>query len=899
MPRVSEALLRFNAGEISRLALARVDLERTPFSAHEQVNWIPRALGSMMLRPGLGYIGSTASDAASELLPFVFSTSQTALLELTASTLRVWINDVLLSRVAVSTTVTNGDFSSSTGWTLTATDGATAAISGGKLNLTALARGSSATCKRQTTVAGGDQNKEHALRIIVDRGPVLFRCGSTDGGDEYIRETSLATGTHSLAFTPTGNFWVQFQNRDRQLRIVDQVQVEAAGTVTLSTPWGASDLALVRATQSADVVFAACKGYRQRRIERRAERSWSIVDYLTDDGPFTDSRTAEVRLKPSVNEGNGTLTADVPFFRPGHVGALFRLFHGNFDSTVQLAGEDTYTEPQRTTGIQTSNYNDRDWTYTISGTWSGTLRCKRSVNDEDVGFNDFRREKGSSTVDITSNATFTNDDGTESNNLIAYFKVGFNPGLYTSGVATIRVQHNGHSGHGICRVVGYTSSTVVDIEVLTPFLDNEYTADWNEGEWSDVLGWPTAVGFHEGRLFWADGVKVWGSISDAFDSFDKDFEGDGGPINRSLGSGPVDVINWLMPLQRLLIGTEGSEISLRSSSFDEPLTPTNVSAKDASTQGSARLPAAKVDQSGLFVQRAGKRVYELRWDVNSSDYAPRDLTLLNPDICAPMVVDIAVQRQPETRVHFVRSDGQVAILTYDPAENVMCWVRVETDGVVESAAVLPGTGEDQLYYVVRRVINGVTKRYIEKWAMESEAVGGTVTKLADSHITYSGSATTTITGLSHLEGETVVVWADGKDVGTKVVTSGQITLTTAASNVVVGLGYEARFRSVKLAYGAAGGTALTKTKQVNYLGAILVDTHYQGLTFGPDYDHLDPLPLSRDWAALPADSILSEYDENAFVFPGTWDSDSRICLKAAAPRPCNVLALVIDIETNG
>lgn len=897
MPRVNEAILRFNAGEISRLAVGRVDLERMPFSAAEQVNWVPRALGSMMLRPGLAYLGSTHNDQKARILSFVRSTlaNGRALLELTPNLMRVWVNDAPISRVAVSTAVTSGDFSSATGWTLTATDGATSAVSGGVLNLTALARGSSATAKQQVTVTGGDQGKEHALRIIIIRGPVLFRCGSTDGGDEYISEATLATGAHSLAFTPTGNFWVQFQNRDRQLRIVDSITVEAVGVMTLSTPWGANDIPLVRDAQSADVLFVACDGFRQRRVERRGERSWSLVEYYANDGPFTDFRTAEVRLKPSVNEGNGTLTADVPFFQPGHVGALFRLFHEGQVQTIRLAADGVETPAIRITGIVDTDGDpdDRNFGWTRAGTWVGTCSLQRSYDTDDSGFIQRLTRTGNGSDSVTG------DTSGIDNNLVVFYRVAFRDGEYTSGTLVTTLNHDGGGGYGICRVVGYTSPTQVDIEVLQPFWNIQFTDDWREGEWSDVRGWPSAVGFHEGRLFWSGRDKVWGSISDAFEGFDPDFEGDAGPINRGLGSGPIDVINWLLPIQRLLIGTEGSEVSMRSSSFDEPLTPTNVTVKDASTQGSARLPAVKIDQAGLFVQRAGKRVYELRWSGETNDYAPRDLTLLHPDICAPMVADIAVQRQPETRVHFARSDGQVALLMYDPAENIMCWTRVETDGVIEDVSVLPGIGEDQVYYIVQRTIDGQTKRYVEKWAMESEAVGGTVTKIADSHIHYSGVPATVITGLDHLEGREVVIWADGRDAGTATVTGGQITLATAASEVVAGLGYEARYKSVKLAYGAAGGTALTKRKQVNYLGTILVDTHYQGLRFGRDYDHLDPMPLSRDAAPLPADSILAEYDEDAFVFPGSWDTDSRVCLKAAAPRPCNLLALVIDIETNG
>jgi hypothetical protein len=217
--------------------------------------------------------------------------------------------------------------------------------------------------------------------------------------------------------------------------------------------------------------------------------------------------------------------------------------------------------------------------------------------------------------------------------------------------------------------------------------------------------------------------------------------------------------------------------------------------------------------------------------------------------------------------------------------------------VVEDVVVLPDTEEDAVYYVVRRTINGATKRYLERWALESDCRGGTLNKQADSYIVYSGAATTTITGLSHLEGAEVVIWGDGADQGTATVSGGQITLATAVSNAVVGLSYRARYKSSKLAYAAGAGTALTQRKRVHHVGLILADTHAQGLRYGPDFDTLDDLPAVEDGALVDGDYIWSAYDKDSIEFPGEWSTDARVCLEAAAPRPCTVLALVVGLET--
>jgi hypothetical protein len=132
-------------------------------SAEEQVNWQPWVLGPMMLRPGLQYCGGINDDLTCRLLPFIFSNTDLALIELTDSVMRVWTvsgdTETLVTRPSVSTTVTNGDFSSSTGWTLTTVgSGAGAAIHFGFLEMNSPAAGGLAQAKRSVTVAAQDQN---------------------------------------------------------------------------------------------------------------------------------------------------------------------------------------------------------------------------------------------------------------------------------------------------------------------------------------------------------------------------------------------------------------------------------------------------------------------------------------------------------------------------------------------------------------------------------------------------------------------------------------------------------------------------------------------------------------------------------------------------------------------
>jgi hypothetical protein len=714
-----------------------------------------------------------------------------------------------------------------------------------------------------------------------------------------------------LAFTPTGaSFYLLFQSELEQLKRVDSVTVEAAGVMTLPTNWLEADLFKMRFAQSADVVFVACDGYRPQRIERRSTRSWSVVNYQPDNGPFTLDRTRSVRLTPSTTEGNGTLSASASFFNANHVGTLFSLTSTGFNCSTQLAGDGQYTDPFKVTGVG----NDRNWFYTVSGTWTGTLRWQRSFDGKDTGYKDFQKSSSSTATDITANVGSTSNKD-DDDNAIIWYKLGFKSGEYTSGTAAVTVSYDGGGYTGICRVTAYNSPTSVDIEILTPFTGTTVTEDWRECEWSAEQIWPSAVTFAEGRLWWSGSDRLWGSVSDGFEDFDDSTEGDSGPISRSIATGGVNDTQWLLALQRLLVGTEGAVSTVKSSSFDEPLTPTNLSIKDSSSTGASSIDPARVDTRGVFVDRSARALLELSFDGQSSDYNATQMSKLATDLFTSGIKTLAVQRRPDTRIWVINNDGSCVCVVYEPLEEVLAFIPIETDGEFESVAVLPDDAQDRVHFVVNRTINGSTVRYVEKMALDSEVKPTTTCKVMDAFVAGVNSpASTTIHVGTHLQGESVVVWADGAPLVTTVdgITvpntytvdgSGNITVGSAVTNWIAGLPYTARYKSAKLAYGAAGGTAMLQMKKVNEVGVIMTDFVRAGVRYGSEFDNgerpLYPLPVLKDLATAPAIVLSDVNDEEPFVFPGEWDTDSRVCIEVASPNTATLISMVFDITTNG
>jgi hypothetical protein len=811
MAKVNAQLVALNRGEVSKLALGRVDIEKLRLAADCQLNWEPRVIGPMTLRPGMQLVGEIRSDNQATVIDFVYAKDDTALLELTAGEMRVWIDDVLLTRPSVATAVSDPTFQGGGTWSLAdSTAGTTVTIGGGELILEASPAGSLARAKQAISVAGGDQAQEHGLRIIVANGPVMVRIGSSDGLADILPQTSLDTGTHSLSFVPgAATLYLQIDSTDQWAKALTDCSFEAAGVVTVSTTWDSGDLANIRYTQAGDIIFVACYGQQQRMIQRRGirpgARGWSVVTYYSATGPFHVSPDASLTLKPNGLDGNITIGASKPFFTPGHVGALLRLFTPQQNNGILIGASNTFTYPTRISGVQ----GDRNIAVIVGGTWTGVWSLQRSIDGPDSGFVTIQAGdtgwQSAPSFNANTNGIIFNDDqsntaGTLYDNVIAWYRIGFDDGNYGSGAAYMAAGTNSGGGWGIARIGVFGSPTVVDAEVLDPFTGISAASVWQISDWCPAFGWPTSVAFHEGRLFWfsGGGIPIAGSRSGQFYDYGVEDRlgnalGDSGAILEDFGEGPSDRINWALPLTRLICGRETSIASIRSSSFDEPLTGTNFSVKDCATQGAARVRALKVDKRGVFVQQAGNRVYVVEFDAQAMDYSAHDLTRLNHDVALPGLLDAAVARQPDTVAYFPRTDGQCAALLYDPDDEVVAWTRIQTFGVIECVRVLPAEDgpDDEVYFVVKRVINGNTRRFIEKLAPRSNCVGGIINQLCDSHLVYSGSAATSIS-LPHLPLTSVVIWGDGHFVGTVTTDSNGLATfpngATACGNIVAGLG---------------------------------------------------------------------------------------------------------------
>lgn len=909
MPSTKAYHHTLNTGVVDSDKLHRVDLERLRLATADQTNLLCNVVGKGFVRPGFGYLSANKSSGKARLIPFVAGQTAAFVLEMTDLFMRVrkGSTDALVTRAAVTAAVSSGDFSASTGWSLASSSGQTSAISGGELQLSARAHGAEAFATQTLTI--NEIGTEHALNIVVTRGPVTFRLGSTSGGGEYIGETTLRTGTHSLAFTPTGgSAYIRFSSTASPVKKVTSCTVEAAGVMSLPTIWPVADLGLIRFDQSLDVMFVAVRGYRQQRIERHGDTSWSVVDYTADDGPFLVGRTANVTLNSSVIEGNGTLTASAPFFTANHVGALFQLTHKGQRLDTYIAGANQFSDTIEVTGVNETNYNDRDWTYTLAGTWVGTVHVMRSLDSKDIGFQSFRREQASSTVDITANATYIDDENED--NAIAWYKVGIESGSYTSGEVHLTAQYGGGEGFGICRVVGFTSSTQVDIEVLTPFKGNYATADWREGSWSAAQDYPSSVALAEGRLVWAGDDHIWASESDVYEGFDETTVGDSAPLLRAIAVGGRNSVEWMLNLSSLLVGTDSRMMTVRANSLGDTLTPTNFNVVPLSKVGSDQISAIDLqDNRALFVERAGVSLFEVSYaPYPISSYMASQFSQLNTELFTDGITGLAVSTIPDQRIWVTTEGGDACCIVYNNAEKVVAFIPIATTSgdVIESICVIPGDIQDRVYASIKRTVNGSTVRYTEKLALDSESKPATVTKCIDSFLSGTGAHSATI-NLPHLIGETVVAWVDGAPVaGTFTVdNSGNITLPNApTAGWCVGVPFDWTYESSRLEYGLPNQSPLLNVKALAGLSILFADYVRSGIHVG----------TRNAEGVLSATNGLNSYvngkapsnvvsgvvgNEGLYAVPGGASVDTRLRITGSSPNCASILGIVLVVENYG
>ena len=462
--------------------------------------------------------------------------------------------------------------------------------------------------------------------------------------------------------------------------------------------------------------------------------------------------------------------------------------------------------------------------------------------------------------------------------------------------------------NGYARITAFNSATNVTADVEDDFDNTTATTDWKLGAFSDTTGHPSCVSFFEQRLVFAGTISepqtLYFSKAGDYENMTAGTNADDAMV-YTIASNQVNAIRYMKAVRTLVVGTTGGEFTVSADGTDAAVTPTNVTIKRQSSFGAANVDAIPAGNAILFLQKAKRKIRELQYNFDSDGYQAADLCILNDTVTKSGINEMVFQQEPDSIIWCVRDDGVLAGLTYQRSENVVAWHRHIFGGsfgsgnaVCETAATISGTlTEDELWVIVKRTINGSTKRYIECFSdFDFDETDATDFKFLDSHLSYSGASTTTLSGLSHLEGQTVSVLADGSVHADKTVTSGSITLDRAVTKACVGLPYNSVLQTMRIEGGAAEGTSQGKTKRISKVVLRLFET--VGVKVGPSLTDLETVPFRTTSSALssPVDTLLA--GDKEIEFRDDYNSDGFIFVKQDQPLPCSILAIYPTLVTS-
>jgi hypothetical protein len=464
---------------------------------------------------------------------------------------------------------------------------------------------------------------------------------------------------------------------------------------------------------------------------------------------------------------------------------------------------------------------------------------------------------------------------------------------------------------GYGKITAFTSTTAVTWTIIKDTNSGSSSTDWALGAWSDTTGYPSCVSFFEQRLVFAGTTDqpqtLFFSKSGDYENMDENRGGtiaDDDAIIYTIASNQVNAIRFLSSTRTLIVGTVGGEFSVSGGGTDDPVTPTNILIKKQSNHGCANIDAIPVGNVTLFLQRAKRKIRELAYNFDVDGYVAPDMTILAEHISESGIKSMSYQQEPNQLIWCVREDGRLVCLTYQREQQVVAWHQHIFGGafstgiaVCESIATIPTDDKEyQSWVIVKRTINGVTRRYVEYInQFDFDQTDNTEFNFLDSQLAYSGSATTTISGLDHLEGQVVSVLANGSTHPNRTVTNGSITLSRSSTKVKVGLSYTSILQTMRLDAGSQNGTSQAKTKRIFNVSIRLYESI--GVEVGPNLSNMEEIPFRS--SANPMDQAIPVFTGDKEVeFRGNYETDGFIFVRQTQPLPLTVLSLYPELITN-
>lgn len=690
---------------------------------------------------------------------------------------------------------------------------------------------------------------KYADSVKLARDVVIMQHGGATGrpGTDYLGEVKDSSkATRLVPFVRDQDNAYVIEMGDGYARFWKDGAV-IGSVYEISTPYTTSTVFDVDFTQGADTMFLALGTLPIYRLRRFSDIRWVLEVAPLDPGPFDAiGRRQATIITLGATSGSTTATAAAAAFLASDVGRTIQ--HNGGEATITGFTSTTQVNVTVTSPFAGASLAASEWLMTGSPQTSCTPTDKDPVGK-------------STTLTLAA-------DGWRSTDVGSF------------------VSLNG----GLLKITGYTSATGVTARIES-VLSSTTAAEadaWTleSAVWNAHDGYPSSVSLHQQRLV-AGGTSrfpqtIWGSRAGLYSDFTKGTLDDDS-YSFELSSDEVNPIQFLSSNRDLVTLTYGGEWVL-TGGIEKPITPTNVRATPQAKVGSAKVRPEQIDDDLYYAQRGVSVIRTLGFSIDVSGYRSGEASTFSEHLVYGGIETISYQQSPERVMWAQKTDGTYLACTVSREQSVRAFALCTPggDGVVESMATIPEDGEDRTYMIVRRTVNGSTKRYVERMSWSA---------YQDCRVTKTpGSAT--VTGLTHLAGHTVSAVADGVDLGDFTVTAGgEIALPRSAATVDVGLRFVPTIRLLPPEFGtgmgaAAGKRVLNGRTLVLFKDTIGCDVNGQPLAF-------------REFGEAVLDAPVSQFSGWKDVSDFGWATDAgEVELTQPQSYPWTVLAVVRRITAN-
>jgi hypothetical protein len=673
---------------------------------------------------------------------------------------------------------------------------------------------------------------------------------------------TLSTVTFALAETPFTYPPLLDENADETLTIATSFVNTIGTTWANGTVYSIGNVVKVAGVGS----FECILGHTGNTANNKPNTgtAWTTFWEYADDSSSTIGQSV-------------TLTASSALFASSHVGAIFKiskerpanLFETSIAATTANDGKWSNAIPI-----------EGAWAFNTFGTWEGTFTLQRSF-DHGITWEDFRKYAGEKNRNVA-------DEGTQ--DVRAMMRVKWSYGATGSSSPKGVLSSSEPYISGLVKVTAYTSSTTVTATTVTP-VEACTTEFWTEGAFSAFQGYPAAVGIHERRLVYGGTTKkqasIWTSKTDDLLNFKTGTDADSS-IFVTLAGTRMDPIRWIASQRRLFIGTGGGEWVFGSETTDAPLSPSNLLAREYTRFGSTTLPALVHHDSIFFVERQGRRLREMAYQIQNESYDAADLSRLAEHITTGGIVQLAWQQNREPYLWAVRSDGTLLSFNYNRDEQIAAWSRHTTySGQFKSVAVIRNqSNDDSIFFVVKRGNSFILEKFASRQQAYQEGEGVVLSY----HGVDCGSIGTFSTlALPAIHRGTTVTICRGYVAGTATCNAGTglLTTTTAAASPYdvchAGFPITATLTTLPLDVQADNGTTHFRRKRANEIVINVVSSAGGTVTYGGQDQTLTYGDKVQAWGTGILETTL----------PPAFLDDLTVTLTHAEPYPFLVRAIVL------